>query len=240
MKRTFIALAVTVAAFNAAASVDFSGGEVVSYSHSTNVYSVKLHGATWSGVRSEQLTAQQLKGQAMKEALANSVNGVALEEANRTRTRQQVVAGGVAEVNAEMQAQQLTKAAAYNINPTSYRLGVMRLEQVQMGAAPTATINVAASSLKPSTPISVTVNGVTKTVAASTLAPSTQVAVPHIPAFERNPGKGSSNDQGASHSVGGGGNGDNNAANTNSAHGLGGGAHIGGGSAMGGGFHGQW
>jgi hypothetical protein len=113
---------------------------------------------------------------------------------------------------------------------------------VHMASLTTSTpsINVSISSLKPSTPISVTVNGVTKTVAASTLAPSTQVAVPHIPAFERNPGKGSSNDQGASHSVGGGGNGDNNAANTSSAHGLGGGAHIGGGSAMGGGFHGQW
>ena len=46
-----------------------------------------------------------------------------------------------------------------------------------------ATINVAASSLKPNTPVNVTVNGVTHTVPASTLAPSTQVSVPHVPAF---------------------------------------------------------
>lgn len=119
------------------------------------------------------------------------------------------------------------------VSGTSYRSYVNQLQQ-------SATINVAASSLKPDAKVNVTVSGITSTVTASSLAPTTQVSIQHVPAFERNPGKGSSNDQGASHTVGSTSNGANNAANTNSAHGLGGGAHIGGGSAMGGGFHGNW
>lgn len=122
------------------------------------------------------------------------------------------------------------------ITGASYRAYINQLEQAQ-------TINVAVSSLKPSTLVNVTVNGITKTTTAGVIAavnPSVQVAVPHVPAFQVNTGKGSKNDKASSHSIGGSGNGANNAANTNSAHGLGGGPHIGGGSAMGGGFHGSW
>jgi len=46
-----------------------------------------------------------------------------------------------------------------------------------------ATINVAASSLQPTTQVNVTLAGVTKTLPASVLAPDVQVAVPHIPAL---------------------------------------------------------
>lgn len=136
--------------------------------------------------------------------------------------------------------QQLTPQAVPTKQPqitgASYRAYINQLEQAQ-------TINVAVSSLKPSTLVNVTVNGITKTTTAGVIAavnPSVQVAVPHVPAFQVNTGKGSKNDKASSHSFGGSGNGANNAANTNSAHGLGGGPHIGGGSAMGGGFHGSW
>lgn len=105
------------------------------------------------------------------------------------------------------------------------------------------SINVAVSSLRPNTPINVSVNGVVHTTTAAELTkvdPNTQIAVAHVAAFQRNPGKGSSNGKSSSHSIGGSGNGANNAANSNSAHGLGGGAHVGGGSSMNGGFHGSW
>lgn len=46
-----------------------------------------------------------------------------------------------------------------------------------------ATINVAASSLQPTTQVNVTLAGVTKTVPASVLPPDVQVAIPHIPAL---------------------------------------------------------
>lgn len=104
--------------------------------------------------------------------------------------------------------------------------------------AQTDSINVAVSTLSPSTRVSVTINGKTSVVAASTLAPSTQVAVPHLAALMSSKTmKGGQNSGTASSSNRGGtGNGGNNAANSNSAHGAGGSQSIGGGSA-GGGFH---
>lgn len=233
MKRTLIALAVTVAAFNAAAAMDTNQAANHAESNQLNAAFNETTSRDGTGrFNADGSFSQDTINHAMDAtARARQSDAEAARYAGATYNDHY----GQSYLDAKNNQSALTPGPA--VNAASYRLGIEQQQQKFMGVA---SINVAVSSLKPSTPISVTVNGVTKTVAASTLAPSTQVAVPHIPAFERNPGKGSSNDQGSSHSVGGGGNGDNNAANTNSAHGLGGGAHIGGGSAMGGGFHGQW
>lgn len=97
------------------------------------------------------------------------------------------------------------------------------------------SINVAVSTLSPSTKVNATVNGVTSTTTAGELAkvnPQIQVAIPHVDALIVSQRQGSDRDRNSSHSEHGTGNGGNNAANSNSAHGLGGGNHIGGGSAQ--------
>ncbi|EAQ0500020.1 hypothetical protein CTP45_24635 [Salmonella enterica] len=116
--------------------------------------------------------------------------------------------------------------------------GMVHAESIAVDTtkAPTGSINVAASSLSPSTKVNATVNGVTTTTTAGELAkvnPQTQVAIPHVDAImsspERHANDHSHNNTRSEHGTG---NGGNNAANSNSAHGLGGGNHIGGGSAQ--------
>ncbi|MBP2156689.1 hypothetical protein [Erwinia rhapontici] len=89
-------------------------------------------------------------------------------------TKQLTPSYSVTPVKAQL-TPQIAPSKKPQITGATYRSYVSQLQ--------VATINVAASSLKPTTPVNVTVNGVTQTVAASILAPSTQVAVPHIPAF---------------------------------------------------------
>ena len=108
-----------------------------------------------------------------------------------------------------------------------------------------STINVSVSSLKPNTPVSVTVNGVTHTVSASELAkvnPALQVTKP-MPVTQfgvaRHIGNAGGHDKGHS-STGNTGNGGSNAQGTHSAeaHGFGnGGPAAAGGGRQGGGFH---
>lgn len=233
MKRTFIALAITVTAFNAGAAMDTNQAANNSESNAAN--------AAFNETTSRDGTGRfNANGSFSQTTINHAMDATARarqSDAESARYAGATYNNHYGESYLDAKNNQSARPPSPAVNAASYRLGIEQQQQKSMGVA---TINVAVSSLNPKTPISVTVNGVTKTVAASTLAPSTQVAVPNIPAFERNPGKGSSNDQGSSHSVGGGGNGANNAANTHSAHGLGGGAHIGGGSAMGGGFHGSW
>lgn len=67
-------------------------------------------------------------------------------------------------------------------------------------AARPASINVSAASLKPSTPVSVTENGVTSITTAGAIAakaPETQISVPHVPAFVRQQHTGHSHDKGS-------------------------------------------
>ncbi len=114
-----------------------------------------------------------------------------------------------------------------------------------MDSQSTTTINVAATTLNPDTPVSVTVNGVEQTTTAGVLAqfdPQVQVSVPQVSSyFHKKQVRGGQNQgQRSAANHGGTGNGSNNAANSASAHGLGGGDHIGGGSAQNGGFHGNW
>lgn len=89
------------------------------------------------------------------------------------------------------------------------------------------SINVAASSLAPSTPV--TVKG--KSTVAGALPADTQVAVSFNSAFSVTRKGGNDHSRDGSRSEHSTGNGSNNAANSNSSHGLGGGNHIGGGSA---------
>lgn len=97
------------------------------------------------------------------------------------------------------------------------------------------SINVSAGTPPANTPVNVQTNdGKITTVAASTLSPAVQVSVPHVDAIINSPslkGGQQSHDHGHMHN-GGQGNGESNAANTNSAHGLGGANHIGGGAAQ--------
>lgn len=119
-------------------------------------------------------------------------------------------------------------------DPTGTPANIISASTLTAAKAP-VTINVAASTLTPSTPVSVTVNGVIQTVAASTLAPSVQVAVPQTVSYFAGVTPHTANggrDSTGGRSEHGTGNGSNNAANSNSAHGLGGGNHIGGGSAQ--------
>ena len=168
---------------------------------------------------------------------AAQAQGEDLTKMNTQRTRQQIVAGGIAEVNAQMQAAlEAQQIANYGVkvNSAGVPANIISASTLTAAKAP-VTINVAASTLTPSTPVSVTVNGVTQTVAASTLAPSVQVTVPQTVSYFAGVTPHTAN--GGRDSVGnrsehGTGNGSNNAANSNSAHGLGGGNHIGGGSAQ--------
>ena len=116
---------------------------------------------------------------------------------------------------------------------------------ITAAAATDDSINVGVSSLKPNTPVTATINGVTQTLTASALArvnPNIQVSIPHTAAIISSPDvKGGQNSKQHTASLSDQrGNGEGNAAGTHSAHGLGGGSHIGGGSARGGGFHGSW
>lgn len=56
-----------------------------------------------------------------------------------------------------------------------------------------SSINVSVSSLKPNTPVSVTVNGVTSVTTAGVIAgidPTVQISVPHVPAIIKHAGNG--------------------------------------------------
>lgn len=83
-------------------------------------------------------------------------------------------------------------------------------------AAATASINVSVTSLAPSTPVNVTINGVTQVTTAAAIAavaPETQVAVPHVAAIMASPAvKGGRNSEhGHSSHVQGDNNGNSNA-----------------------------
>lgn len=241
----------------------------------------------------------QIEAEATAKAAAAAREGEALTKANQMRTRQQVLAGGAAEVHAQMQAEAAAKAAAAgqalteaNQLRTSEQItaGTLAAENAQLQAqaalvaSPTPhldspdvdaeraeamkqailqhrevlahdarfagmnsqpAINVAATTLNPDTPVSVTVNGIEQTTTAGVLAqfdPQVQVSVPQVSSyFQKKAVRGGQNQGERSASIHGGtGNGSNNAANSASGHGLGGGDHIGGGSAQNGGFHGSW
>jgi hypothetical protein len=237
VKSTFVALFISMAAFNLNA-MDFSQAQE-GVSHSSRMASAaqaRINDAQSrayeSGTLHDSNDAQMMNS--ASEARANAIaeeRGYAAALANAVNTQSQQDANYGIKGNANLTNQVKGMQQAVSYSGVSPRQGYG------------ATINVAVSSLKPDTKVSVTVNGVTKVTTAAAITavnPEAQIAVSHVSAFQANPGKGSKNDQGSSHSVGGSGNGANNAANTHSAHGLGGGDHIGGGSAMGGGFHGSW
>lgn len=95
---------------------------------------------------------------------------------------------------------------------------------------PMSTINVSITSLKPSTPVQATVNGVTSVTTAGELAkldPSIQVAVPHVPAIIQHTG-GNHAEKGSHSSMHGG-----SGAGGDNAHDHATGSHTG----AGGGFH---
>lgn len=103
---------------------------------------------------------------------------------------------------------------------------------INTGKTGNTTINVAASSLAPSTKVK-TDKGI---VTAGTLPKDAQVTVSFNSVFSTPVKGGNDHSTGRSNGEHGTGNGANNAANSNSAHGLGGGSNIGGGRS-GGGFH---
>jgi|GEM_PF-3270908 len=213
----------------------------------------------------------QVNDQQAAQIAADAVKtGVGLTKANIQRTRAQIVAGGVSEVNAQKQAELEAKGAALTVanqqrtqmqidakaaaesianygrkgNPNltaQYSQSTQQVDYSGTSTRPaTGSINVAASTLSPSTKVSATVNGKTVSTTAGELAkvaPQIQVSIPHVDAIINSPVHSSNgHDKSNNSSEHGTGNGGNNAANTNSAHGLGGGDHIGGGRS-GGGFH---
>jgi len=144
------------------------------------------------------------------------------------------------------------------ITGTSYRSGIVAMQSVAMSniaqsnpsvpppsvisieksATPAASgsINSDAGALKPTTPVSVTVNGVTQITTAGEIAkidPNVQVSVPHIDAIIGSPNCNANGHDKSSSVRGGTGNGGQNAANTRSgvSHGFGD-NHVGGGSAQ--------
>lgn len=83
----------------------------------------------------------------------------------------------------ENQASEQAKleAEAPHINPTSYRLAINQLEEKQE-----ETINVAVTSLQPSTRVKTTVNGITTETTAAEISksnPLAQVSVPFVSAL---------------------------------------------------------
>ncbi|MGL4429806.1 MAG: hypothetical protein ACRCT4_12910 [Silvania sp.] len=111
---------------------------------------------------------------------------------------------------------------------------VADIDASKVPASINSTINVSVTSMKPSQPVTATVNGVSMTTTAGELAkmqPLAQVSVPMSSVFVGVVRNGNNHDRNPSAGEHGTGNGANNAANSNSAHGLGGGNHIGGGSA---------
>ncbi|EBY6102346.1 hypothetical protein FMZ73_07430 [Salmonella enterica subsp. enterica] len=129
---------------------------------------------------------------------------------------------------------QNTMAVGVKNDPTG-KPGTFTAQAVSTAPA-NSTINQAAASLNPSTPVSATINGQTVQTTAGAIAavnPQAQIQTPINSVFAAAPRKGGNNhNDHNSHSEHGTGNGGNNAANSNSAHGLGGGNHIGGGSAQ--------
>lgn len=103
---------------------------------------------------------------------------------------------------------------------------------IVVGQTGNSTINVAASTLTPSTRVK-TDKGI---VTAGSLPEGTQVMVAFNSAFTAPAKNGNAHSSNPEHSEHGTGNGANNAANTHSAHGLGGSESIGGGHS-GGGYH---
>ncbi|EAZ1107003.1 hypothetical protein BRR69_12365 [Salmonella enterica] len=129
---------------------------------------------------------------------------------------------------------QNTMIAGVKNNPTGTP-GNFTAQAVSTAPA-NSTINQAAGSLNPNTPVSVSINGQTVQTTAGAIAavnPQAQIQTPINSVFAAAPRKGGNNHGDRnSRSEHGTGNGGNNAANSNSAHGLGGGNHIGGGSAQ--------
>lgn len=129
-----------------------------------------------------------------------------------------------------------TGEKAPNISGTSYRLGITQMEEKQIGVSPTVSkfavdrpdvgaIDVSVTSLKPSAPVSVTVNGITTVTTAGVLSkvdPTIQVEVPHVDALISTPRANTNDSHGASSSHGGAGHGGDNAhSNAFGGHGYG-------------------
>ncbi|EHQ2770439.1 hypothetical protein KRB99_000008 [Salmonella enterica] len=173
---------------------------------------------------------------------ANTMGGVATAQA---AYNQQMSAANVAGAAATAAKQPDTMAVGVKNDPTgtpgnftaqAVSTAPANAVSVVSDKAANATINQAAASLNPSTPVSATINGQTVQTTAGAIAavnPQAQIQTPINSVFAAAPRKGGNNhsDRG-SRSEHGTGNGGNNAANSNSAHGLGGGNHIGGGSAQ--------
>ncbi|MFY9995439.1 MAG: hypothetical protein WAK61_10650, partial [Leclercia sp.] len=185
----------------------------------------------------------------------NDAQGAALAEANQQRTASQVTALTAAETAAQVANPtphldtpdvNAERAAAMKQAILEHREVIAHQARFAgMDNQPMATINVAATSLNPDTPVSVTVNGTEQATTAGTVAqfdPQVQISIPMPSSYFQKTlvRNGQNHDQRSTSNHGGTGNGSNNAANSASAHGLGGGSHIGGGSAQNGGFHGNW
>ena len=153
----------------------------------------------------QQRTAQQAS------ALADA-RGRALQHANALRTESQAVAladaRGQAKIaaNVTRTAQQTEAlAAAEGESRMAANLARTQMQVTALSAAKVTNaekINVTVTSVKPETPVNVTINGVThKTTAAAIakVAPDIQVAVAHIPAFIRSSGHGNRHEKGNSH-----------------------------------------
>lgn len=106
----------------------------------------------------------------------DDATGRQLEQANRQRTRSQVLAGGIAEVNAQTQTEK--EAAHQSISGAAYRQAITNMQQT--------SINKSAVSLPSDTKVNVTVDGKTTVTTAGAIAttnPNAQISVPFNSAF---------------------------------------------------------
>jgi len=157
-----------------------------------------MQGALLTQANQQRTSPQIVAGgvaQVNAQMQAAAMQGALLTQANQQRTSPQIVAGGIAEVNAQMQAAATAalnqQIANYGLKTNSAGVPVNTISASTLSAStPAHTINVAAGSLKPDTPVSVTINGQTAITTASALAPALQIAVPYVSAFQRTVAKG--------------------------------------------------
>lgn len=112
-------------------------------------------------------------------ALGSGVSSDAITAAGANRAQAYADLRSAQETQASEQAK--LEAEAPHVDPSSHRLAINQVEEKQKG-----TINVAVTTLQPSTRVKTTVNGVTTETTAAEITksnPLAQVAVPYVSAL---------------------------------------------------------
>lgn len=226
MKRTIIAIALTIATSSAFAS-DIASKMAADHAQADRqqASSQSLHSSIASKMAADkdQADHQQAAAQAVHASIASKM-AADKDQADK----QQATAQAVNSPEAKMARDNMQALTQSKMASASNPVGAAPVGEALDGKTTNSSINQAAGSLPANMDVK-TKDGVVK---AGSLPADAQVAV-GIDSVFSGPAKKGGHDHGtSSHSEHGTGNGGNNAANSNSAHGLGGGNHIGGGSAQ--------